>query len=243
MSFEGLRVLVTGSTRGIGKATARAFLDAGALVAINGRRAGDVERTMAELGGTGTVAAAGDLGSAAACRRAVEAAIAALGGLDVLVNNAGVYDGGPIEGVSEQAYERLMAVNVKGVFFCSQAAIPELRRNRGAIVITASESGLVGNGDSALYCASKGAVVNMTRAFAHDLAPDIRVNAICPGAVMTDMLGNDDQEIARIATHPPMKRIATAEEIGAAIRFLADPAQGSMTGALLAIDGGSVACR
>lgn len=243
MSFEGLRVLITGSTRGIGRAAARAFLDAGARVAVNGRRAGDVARARAELGGDGTVAAAGDLASAAACRRVVAAAVDGLGGLDVLVNNAGVYDGGAIEGVSEEAFERLMAINVKGVFFCSQAAIPELRRNRGAIVITASESGLAGNRDSALYCTSKGAVVNMTRAFAHDLAPDIRVNAVCPGAVMTDMLGRDERELARIAAYPPMKRIATAEEIGAAIRFLADPAQGSMTGALLSIDGGAVACR
>ena len=244
MSFEGKRVLVTGSTRGIGRAAARAFLERGARVAVNGRRAGDVAATVAELGGAGLAAAPGDVATAAACRAVVAAAIEGLGGLDILVNNAGVYENGPIGEVSEEAYDRMMAINVKGCFFCAQAAIPELRRNRGAIVMTASESGLSGNRNAALYCTSKGAVVNMTRAMAHDLAPEVRVNAVCPGAVRTDMLGGDDPAmLAEISAFAPMKRIAEPMEIGEAICFLADPRQPFMTGALLEIDGGATACR
>ena len=245
MTFDGKRVLVTGSTRGIGLATARAFLEQGASVAINGRKSSDVTAVITGLGGENLVAAPGDLGSAAACRQVVDTAIDGLGGLDVLVNNAGVYVGGPVEDVSDETYTWLMDINVKGCFFCSQAAIPELRRNNGAIVMTASESGLSGNHESALYCTSKGAVVNMTRALAHDLAPDIRVNAVCPGAVMTDMLGaGDDAEALRgIAEFSPMKTIASPEEIADAICFLADPGQKFMTGALLSIDGGATACR
>jgi NAD(P)-dependent dehydrogenase (short-subunit alcohol dehydrogenase family) len=245
MSYEGLRVLITGSTRGIGKAAAMAFLERGARVAINGRRDDDVAWTISDLGTGNLVAAPGDLGSATQARAVVERAIGGLGGMDVLVNNAGVFADGPIEDVTEDAYDWMMNINVKGVFFCTQAAIPELRRNRGSVVMTASESGLSGNKNSALYCTSKGAVVNMTRAFAHDLAPEIRVNAVCPGAVMTDMVtgGGEPGDLSDLENFSPMKRIAEPMEIGEAICFLADPSQKFMTGALLAIDGGSTACR
>jgi len=244
MSFEGKRVLITGSTRGIGKAAARAFLERGARVAINGRRDGDVARTINELGSDNLVAAPGDVATAAACHTVVNGAIEALGGLDILVNNAGVFDNGPIDDVSEETYDWMMNINVKGCFFCSQAALPQLRANKGAIVMTASESGLSGNFESALYCTSKGAVVNMTRAMAHDLAPDVRVNAVCPGAVMTDMLGGDTPEyLEGLSNFSPMKRIADPMEIGEAICFLADPTQRFMTGAMLSIDGGATACR
>ncbi len=244
MSFEGLKVLVTGSTRGIGKAAAQAFLERGSHVAIHGRDSRQVDAVIRELGNENLVAAPGDIGTAQTCHDVVESAVTAMGGLDVLVNNAGVYHGGPIEDMTDDAYTWLMDINVKGCFFCSQAAIPHLRQRNGAIVMIASESGLTGNLNSALYCTSKGAVVNMTRAFAHDLAPTIRVNAVCPGAVQTDMLGPDDPEsLRKYSEFSPLKRIASPEEIGEAICFLSDPSQKFMTGALLSIDGGAVACR
>jgi len=250
MSFEGLRVLVTGSTRGIGRATAAAFLAQGATVAVHGRRAKDVARTVDDLGGERLAAVSGDLSTRSTCYQIVAAAINELGGLDILVNNAGVFIEGPIGDVSEEAYDGLMGANVKGVFFCSQAAVPALRAARGSIVNVSSESGLVGNLNSALYCASKGAVTNFTRSLAFELAPEVRVNAVCPGPVMTDMLTGqaDDPEaeslnLQDLIDYAPMKRIAEPQEIADGILYLANPASKFVTGAMLSIDGGSTATR
>ena len=250
MSFEGLRVLVTGSTRGIGRATAAAFLEQGATVAVHGRRREDVARAVDELGGQRLGAVSGDLSTRSTCYQVVEAAIDELGGLDILVNNAGVFTEGPIEKVSEDTYDWLMGTNVKGVFFCSQAAIPALRAARGSIVNVSSESGLVGNLNMALYCASKGAVTNLTRSMAFELAPDVRVNAVCPGSTMTDMLtGQADDpntealSFQELIDYAPMKRIAEPQEIADGILYLANPASKFVTGAMLSIDGGATATR
>lgn len=250
MTFEGLKVLVTGSTRGIGRATAAAFLAQGATVAVHGRRSEDAARVMDELGGRRSCAVAGELSTRAACYQVVEAAIGELGGLDVLVNNAGVFTEGPVDEVSEETYDWLMNTNVKGVFFCSQAAVPALRAARGSIVNVSSESGLVGNLNMALYCASKGAVTNLTRSLAFELAPVVRVNAVCPGATMTDMLtgqaGESDAEtpdLQSLIDYAPMKRIAEPQEIADAILYLANPASKFVTGAMLSVDGGSTATR
>ena len=250
MGFEGLRILVTGSTRGIGRATATAFLGQGATVAVHGRRAEDVARVVDELGGARLGAVSGDLSTRSTCYQVVEAAIDELGGLDILVNNAGVFTEGPIDEVGEDDYDWLMSTNVKGVFFCSQAAVPALRAARGSIVNVSSESGLVGNLNMALYCASKGAVTNLTRSLAFELAPDVRVNAVCPGSVMTDMLtGQADDpdggtpDFQDLIDFTPMKRIAEPQEIADAILYLANPAAKFVTGSMLSIDGGSTATR
>jgi meso-butanediol dehydrogenase/(S,S)-butanediol dehydrogenase/diacetyl reductase len=139
---------------------------------------------------------------------------------------------------------------VKGVFFCSQAAVPALRAARGSIVNVSSESGLVGNLNMALYCTSKGAVTNLTRSLAFELAPDVRVNAVCPGSTMTDMLtGQADDpageapDVQDLIDFTPMKRIAEPQEIADAILYLANPAAKFVTGSMLSIDGGSTATR
>ena len=250
MDFAEKRVLVTGSTRGVGRVCAAAFLEQGARVAVNGRQSDDVARTIKALGGNNLVAAPGDVSSAEACRRLVTKASEGLGGLDILVNNAGVYASGAIQTVDEATYDWLMAVNVKGVFFCTQAALPMLKASKGCVVNVSSESGLLGYYETALYCASKGAVSNMTRAMASDLAPDVRVNAVCPGAINTAMLtdGLSDPEeiealVASASAFAPMKRISEPEEIADAICYLANPRSRFVTGSMLVVDGGATACR
>lgn len=246
--FAGKRVLVTGGTRGIGRATVAAFLAAGARVAVNGRGEGSTRQVVAGLGGNAT-AAPGDIASAEACSALVQKAAEELGGLDVLVNCAGIAKGGPVEQVTEALWDATLDTNLKGTFFCTQAALPFLRQSKGNVVNLASDAGLIGEIGLAVYCASKGGVVNLTRALALELAPDVRVNCVCPGYVDTDMVRRDVIDAsadpkateAALAASAPLNRIAAPEEIAAAILYLASGAARFMTGAALQIDGGTTA--
>ena len=250
MDFKDKLVLITGASRGIGKAAAREFLDLGARVAVNGRTEQGVAAAMAELGGGDRlVAAPGDVATVAGCEAIVSTAISGLGGLDVLVNNAGVGEDSTIEESDEALWDRTLDINLKGTFFCSRAALGALRKSGGTIVNVASEAGLNGFGTLTVYCASKGGVVNLTRAMAMELAPEIRVNCVCPGYVDTDMVrrdyidrSNDPAATERaIEEDAPLKRMATPAEIGKAIVYLASNDARFITGHPLAIDGGSTA--
>lgn len=249
MQFADKRVLVTGATRGIGHATARAFLANGASVAVNGRTEASVARAIDSLGGGDhLVSAPGDISSAEVCDTMVTDAVGGLGGLDVLVNNAGVYFRGSMADTDEASWDYVFDANVKGLFLCSRAALPALRSSQGNIVNVASEAGLTGYPDSTAYCASKGAVVNLTRSMAVELAPDIRVNCVCPGVIVTDLAragfaidGDEEEGLRQQVSNYPVGRLGTPEEVAKAIIYLASEDAGFVNGIALPIEGGATA--
>ena len=249
MEFTGKRVLVTGSSRGIGFDIARMFLEAGAQVAINGSSGDSVNNAMERLGDFDQkVSAPGNIGTVEGCEAAVHAAIDAFSGLDILVNNAGVGAGRPIADCDEAMWDAHCDVNLKGLFFCCRAAIPELKKANGNIVNIGSDAGLMGVPGITVYCGTKGGVVNMTRAMALEIAPDVRVNCVCPGYVDTDMIRisakkkpDPDAYWQKMVDYAPLKRIASTEEIAHAVMYLASENARFITGTSLAIDGGSTA--
>ncbi len=241
-------MLVTGGSRGIGRATVEAFREAGARVAVNGRTAESTAEGMVAMGDDGLIAAPGDIGTVAGCEAAVGAALDAFGGLDVLVNSAGVAKARSVETCDEAFWDEVIDINLKGTFFCIRAAAAALRESRGSIVNVASTSGLTGDANLSTYCASKGGVVLLTKALSAEFAPEVRINCVCPGWVDTDMAKvyinrSDDPAAARaeIDADSPMGRIARPDEIAASILYLASKAAGIVTGVVLPIDGGSMA--
>ncbi len=253
MNFAGKKILVTGGTRGIGRATVEAFLGAGARVAVNGSSEASVGKALAGLGaGDKAVGVPGDLSQVDGCRRVVEDAVARLGGLDVLVNNAGVgHAAKRFEDTTEAEWDETVNINLRAVFFCTRYAVPALRAAKGNVVNVASILGLRGRGAGlSLYCVSKAGVVNLTRDIAIELAPDIRVNCLCPGAVDTEMLqelgrmlgqGDVAAGYALLTQTRPIKRVAHPSEMAHAILYLASDLASFVTGSIHVADGGVTA--
>jgi NAD(P)-dependent dehydrogenase (short-subunit alcohol dehydrogenase family) len=244
MDFSGKRVLVTGSTRGIGLATAEAFLKRGAKVVVHGRSQDSVDRALDHLGGG--IGVAVEVDTLEGCKSLIEQALAALGGLDVLVNNAALGDGAPFETSSPELWQAMMDVNLRAPFFLTQYALPALRESKGNVVMVSSVSGLMGHPEEVtIYCTTKGGLNNMTRAMALELAGQVRVNAIAPGPIDTDMhripareSGDEAGYFNGIDHWVPMGRIGTAEEMANGILYLASDLASFTTGAILSLDGG-----
>ncbi len=249
MKLRDKVAIITGGNRGIGLATAKLFIENGARVAITGRDENAGRAALESL--HDAIFIQGDVTQNADCERIVNETVRAFGRLDILFNNAGIIlRNRNVEATTEEEWDATFDTNVKSIFLMSRAALPHLRKTgESAIINTSSYVGLVGFPGLAAYAASKGAVVNLTRAMALDHAREnIRVNCICPGSVETDMIhaawklyGNTAEAARLWAAKHPLNRIASAEEIARLVLFLASAESSFITGAAIPIDGGITA--
>jgi NAD(P)-dependent dehydrogenase (short-subunit alcohol dehydrogenase family) len=230
--LEGKRVVVTGGTSGIGAATVRRFREEGAHVAALADR--DVEDPGLCC----------DVADAAQVARAFDRVDELLGGVDVLVANAGISIRKPFLEIEEADWQRVLDVNLTGVFHCAQQAARRMVAGEGGVVLmTASTNGLTGHPNYADYNASKAGVILLARTMALELAPKVRVNAVCPGYVLTPMQRTEytDEMLAEVNAGIPLGRHAAPEEIAALFAFLASDEGAYFTGAVLSVDGGETA--
>jgi NAD(P)-dependent dehydrogenase (short-subunit alcohol dehydrogenase family) len=249
MRLSGKIALITGAGSGIGRATALAFAREGAKVGLMGRKRGPLEEVAREIGEAALVVP-GDVGDREQISPAVEETARHFGGLNVLVNNAGVLIAGTAESHTDEEWDVTFAVNVKGLWLMSRAVLPHMRNaGGGSIINLSSVLGVVGARNRVAYAASKGAVTLMTKAMALDHgAEKIRVNCICPGIVETEMVADfirkaEDPEAARaqrVGMHP-LGRFGQPEDIAACAVYLAGDESSWVTGASFPVDGGFTA--
>jgi len=246
--FDGRVALLTGAASGIGRATALRLAADGATIAgfdRDGEGLAAVAREVAAAGGkmTSTV---GDVSIRESCVAAVEEAVEAHGRLDVLANIAGVCWSEHVADTTEESWDRMLGINVSGVFWCCQAAIPHLIATNGNIVNIASNAGLMGQAYTVAYSTTKGAVVNMTRSLAMEFIKEpIRINAIAPGGVDTSMTRNyslpDDLDFSLMQPYIGFRDMADAEELANVIAFVASAEASRIHGAIIPVDGGLTA--
>lgn len=238
-------VVVTGAGSGIGEGIARRFSAEGACVVLAGRTRAKLERVAAELPPERTLVKPTDVSKFRQVQALVDAAVKRFGGLDVMVNNAGVAPDGKVTEASLAEWEETMAINAGGVFHGCRAAMPHLVERHGCIVNMASVSGLGGDWGLSFYNASKGAIINFTRALALDHGPDgVRVNCVCPSFTLTPMtedMQHDRKLLAKFRERMPLGRPATPAEVAAVVAFLASDDAAMVTGVALPVDGGVTA--
>ena len=242
--LNGKVALVTGGGTGIGKATSLLFAREGADVAVNfSRSRSDAEDTVSEIRqlGSQAIAVCADISNDAAVRAMVGKVVTTLGRLDILVNNAATTTfvlPRDLEGMTEELWDKILDVNVKGTFFCSRAAIAAMRSHDGGhIVNVSSDSAFTGRGSSIAYTASKAAIINMTLALAVSQAPEIRVNAVAPGVVETRWIDKIKPLADAARRQNPLQRLADPDDIAEAILSLV--VNDFITGHTLVVNGGA----
>ncbi len=248
--FSEQRVLITGGTSGMGEASAIAFVEAGARVVINGRNQERARKIMNRCKhASGSIAfVAGDIAHRNKCDLIVTEAVGILGGLDIVVNSAGVIYHATAEETTDEQWLETMNVNVNGMFYICRASIPHLKTSHGTIINIASDAALSGSRHLTAYCASKGAVLQMTRAMALDYARDgIRIVPICPGDVDTPMLRGEfhdrglepEDGLRESADGVPLNRVCSAQEVADMVLYACSDSARFITGYPLVLDGGN----
>lgn len=238
-------VLITGGTSGIGLAAAKKFLLENYNCVLVGRNENKFLKIKNELAGNFEFVSA-DVGKISDCEKILNFAVEKFGGVDILVNSAGIYTEGAITSVDEKIFDEVFRTNVKGTFFMCRAAVEEMKKNHGAIVNISSDAGFHGNYFCALYAASKGAVIAFTKSLALELANfSVRVNCVAPGDILTPLtetqLKISGEKISDLEKFYPLGRIGKAEEVAEAIFFLASEKSSFITGEILKVDGGLTA--
>lgn len=238
--------VITGGASGMGAAMARAFAAQGASVVVVDIDAGGAARVVEEISSEDSpaIAVEGDIANESTVDRVIEEAIETFGTIDILCNNAGIFDGDlRLENLSVDRWFEVLGVNLHGPFLLTKAALPYLLdgEDEGVVINTASVAGKSGGGGGVAYTASKHGLVGFTKALAANYGPEIRANAICPGFVATGMTGNMLDELADLAAETPAGRYAESEEIGAIVAFLASDSASFIHGEAINLDGGILA--
>jgi len=247
--FAGKTAIVTGASRGVGRATALRLAEAGANVVVNylTNEAEALETVeLCKKKGVGSIAVRADVSEFSGAHEIAKQTLERFGRIDLLVCNAGVWDGAPIEDMSEELWNKVINTNLKSAWAMTKACVPAMKKQAsGAIVMVSSTAGQRGEANYSNYAASKGGQISFTKALASELCPKIRVNAVAPGWIETAMVREvfDDEEYKqKVINSIPLQRMATTDDIAVAICFLLSDWSRHITGEILNINGGAVLC-
>jgi 3-oxoacyl-[acyl-carrier protein] reductase len=245
--FAGKTAIVTGASRGVGRATALRLAEGGANVAVNflsNDAEADETVELCKGKGVGAIAVGADVSEFSAATKLAGATLDAFGRIDLLVCNAGIWDGAPIEEMSEEVWTKVINTNLKSAWACTKACVPSIKKQgSGSIVLVSSTAGQRGEANYSNYAASKGGQISFTKALATELAPKIRVNAVAPGWIETAMVRpvfEDKDYEQSVIDSIPLKRIATTDDVALSICFLLSDWSRHITGEILNINGGAV---